>query len=101
MRCAAELCRSRSVMSPAAQHLDFKGQGMVIAVFEAMQAYPARLLPRDELAKFEVAHEHVRLICDYVAAMTDARLLKPTNGVFLRGWVRCSTASELIPLGHG
>ena len=43
------------ITSPAVQHLEFKGQGMVVAVFEAMQADPARLLPREELRKFEAA----------------------------------------------
>ena len=36
--------------SPAVQDLGFKGQGMVIAVFEATQAAPKRLLRREELA---------------------------------------------------
>lgn len=37
------------ITSPAVQHLEFKGQGMVVAVFEAMQADPVRLLPRETL----------------------------------------------------
>jgi dGTPase len=70
------------IKSPAVQHLEFKGQGMVVAVFEAMQADPQRLLPRDELAKFEAAGGNLRIICDYVAAMTDTHLLKTYERLF-------------------
>lgn len=70
------------IKSPAVQHLEFKGQGMVVAVFEAMQADPQRLLPRDELVKFEAAGGNLRIICDYVAAMTDTHLLKTYERLF-------------------
>ncbi|NWK99057.1 dGTPase [Sphingobium lactosutens] len=70
------------ITSPAVQHLEFKGQAMVIAVFEAMQADPVRLLPRDELLQFEQASGDLRIICDYVAAMTDTHLLKTYERLF-------------------
>ncbi|QSR20348.1 anti-phage deoxyguanosine triphosphatase [Novosphingobium sp. KA1] len=70
------------IASPAVQHLEFKGQGMVIAVFEAMQADPKRLLPREELAKFEGSGGNLRVICDYVAGMTDMHLLKTYERLF-------------------
>jgi dGTPase len=70
------------ITSPAVQHLEFKGQGMVVAVFEAMQADPARLLSRDELARFDAAGGNLRIICDYVAAMTDTHLLKTYERLF-------------------
>lgn len=70
------------ITSPAVQHLEFKGQGMVVAVFEAMQADPQRLLPREELAKYEAPRGGLRTICDYVAAMTDTHLLKTYDRLF-------------------
>lgn len=70
------------ITSPAVQHLEFKGQGMVVAVFEAMRADPERLLPRAELARFEAAGGDIRIICDYVAAMTDQHLLKTYERLF-------------------
>lgn len=70
------------ITSPAVQHLEFKGQGMVIAVFEAMQADPVRLLPREELEKFKASGGELRIICDYVAAMTDTHLLKTYERLF-------------------
>lgn len=70
------------ITSPAVKHLEFKGQGMVVAVFEALQADPVHLLPREELAKFDAAHGDTRIICDYVAAMTDTHLLKTYERLF-------------------
>lgn len=70
------------IRSPAVQHLEFKGQAMVIAVFEAMQADPERLLPRDALARFEAVGGSLRVICDYVAGMTDTYLLRTYDRLF-------------------
>ncbi|RVU04728.1 deoxyguanosinetriphosphate triphosphohydrolase family protein [Novosphingobium umbonatum] len=70
------------ITSPAVQHLEFKGQTMVVAVFEAMQADPARLLPREVLARYDAAGGAPRVICDYVAAMTDTALLKNYERLF-------------------
>lgn len=78
------------ITSPAVQHLEFKGQEMVVAVFEVMQADPARLLPREELAKYDAVGGDLRVICDVVAAMTDTHLLKtyervlPAHGIGVR-----------------
>jgi len=69
------------IRSPEVQHLEFKGQGMVVAVFEALQSDPARLLPRDALMRLE-AGAGMRAICDYVASMTDTHLLKIYERLF-------------------
>jgi hypothetical protein len=76
------------ITSPAVQHLEFKGQTMVVAVFEAMQADPRRLLPRDRLPAYE--QYGVRAICDYVASMTDTSLLKTYERLFAPAWDRFS-----------
>lgn len=70
------------ICSPEVQQLEFKGQAMVVAVFEALAADPARLLPRGELARFEAAEGDPRMICDHVAAMTDTHLLKTYERLF-------------------
>ena len=70
------------IKSPGVQHLEFKGQGMVVAVFEAMQSDPARLLPSDALARFEKSAGDFRVICDFVAGMTDLYLLKTYERLF-------------------
>ncbi|MFC6622584.1 anti-phage deoxyguanosine triphosphatase [Novosphingobium panipatense] len=70
------------IRSPEVQHLELKGQGMVVAVFEAMQSDPERLLPRDVLARYQRSQGGARAICDYVASMTDAHLLKIYERLF-------------------
>lgn len=70
------------IASPEVQQLEFKGQAMVVAVFEALAADPARLLPRDELVRFDKAQGDARVICDHVAAMTDTHLLKTYERLF-------------------
>ncbi len=70
------------IKSPAVQHLEFKGQAMVVAVFEAMQCDPRRLLPRDAFARLEAADKDPRAICDFVAGMTDTYLLRTFERLF-------------------
>jgi dGTPase len=70
------------IKSPSVQHLEFKGQGMVVAVFEAMQSDPDRLLPSDALAQYQKSNGDLRVICDFVAGMTDTYLLKTYERLF-------------------
>jgi len=70
------------ITSPEVQHLEFKGQSMVVAVFEAIQSDPRRLLPRDHHARFVKADGDVRVICDFVAGMTDGYLLRTYERLF-------------------
>ena len=73
---------SEVIASPEVQHLEFKGQAMVVAVFEALAADPGRLLPRTALAAYEASSGDIRVICDHVAAMTDTHLLKTYERLF-------------------
>lgn len=70
------------IASPEVQQLEFKGQAMVVAVFEALAADPHRLLPRDEMIRYDQADGCLRVICDHVAAMTDRHLLKTYERLF-------------------
>ncbi|MFT3996405.1 MAG: anti-phage deoxyguanosine triphosphatase [Asticcacaulis sp.] len=70
------------IRSPGVQHLEFKGQTMVVSVFEALQSDPKRLLPRDQFARFEAAPDGMRVICDYVSGMTDNYLLRTYERLF-------------------
>ncbi|HGG63978.1 MAG TPA: hypothetical protein ENK34_05310 [Rhodobacteraceae bacterium] len=70
------------IKSPSVQHLEFKGQGMVVAVFEAMQSDPDRLLPSDAFAQYQKSNGDLRVICDFVAGMTDSYLLKTFERLF-------------------
>lgn len=76
------LVANEVILSPSVQHLEFKGQTMVVSVFEALQADPKRLLPRDAYAKFAGADDDPRIICDHVAGMTDTYLLRTYERLF-------------------
>lgn len=64
------------IFNPSVQHLEFKGQMMVIAVFEVMKSEPKSFLPPDIFTNYEKSSDPLREICDYVAGMTDTYLLK-------------------------
>ena len=82
LKALKELVMQVVIRSPGVQHLEFKGQSMVVSVFEAMQSDPERLLPRDAQAKFEAADGDLRHISDFVAGMTDTYLLKTYERLF-------------------
>jgi len=77
-----EIVTSLVITSPNVQHLEFKGQQMVVAVFEALMSEPKSFLPADAYANLEKSHGHPRVICDYVAGMTDHFLLKTYDRFF-------------------
>ena len=75
------LIEQKVIFSPNVQQLEFKGQKLVVSVFEAMQSDPKSLLPADAFARFSEAGD-IRSICDYVAGMTDHFLLKTYDRLF-------------------
>lgn len=77
-----DLVYDEVIQSPSVQHLEFKGQTMVVSVFEALQADPKRLLPRDAYRKFSEVNDDPRIICDHVAGMTDSYLLRTYERLF-------------------
>ena len=70
------------ILSPEVQQMEFKGQSMVVAVFEALQSDPERLLPLAWRDRFSETNGAARVICDYVAGMTDPYLLKTYERLF-------------------
>lgn len=77
-----KIVRSEVIESPNVQHLEFKGQCMVVAVFQALQSDPERLLPKDTLYRFEQSKGDLRVICDFVSGMTDTHLLRTYERLF-------------------
>lgn len=63
------------IQIPQVQRFEYKGQQMVMDLFEALAADPERLLPQATREKWQIAEQHhgggMRVICDYIAAMTD------------------------------
>jgi dGTPase len=69
------------VFSPHVQHLEFKGQQMVVSVFTAIANSPERFLPSEEKRLFKDGYD-LRVICDYIAGMTDSYLLRLYERLF-------------------
>lgn len=70
------------IQSASVQHLEFKGQGMVVAVHDALSSDPEKLLPESTRARYEKAEDKPRVICDHIAGMTDGFLLKTYERLF-------------------
>jgi dGTPase len=70
------------IQSAGVQQLEFKGQKMVVSVFEALASEPELLLPADQLGRARAGEDVSRVICDYIASMTDSALLKAYDRLF-------------------
>jgi dGTPase len=82
VKAVKDLVREEVVYSPSVQHLEFKGQMMVIAVFEVMRSEPEKFLLRDVRERQDGACDPLRHICDFVAGMTDGYLLRTYDRLF-------------------
>ena len=82
LHAAKKFIREKVIYSPSVQHLEFKGQMMVIAVFEVMKSDPKSFLPTDVFAAYKQNPYPLRTICDYVSGMTDAHLLRTYERLF-------------------
>ena len=70
------------IRSPQVQQMEFKGQNMVVSVFEAYETDPEAYLPEDAYARFVAAGRDRRIICDHIAGMTDGHLMKTYERMF-------------------
>ncbi len=82
VKAVRDFIREEVILNPSVQHLEFKGQMMVISVFEVLRSDPKSFLPPDIFAKYERSSDPQRDICDYVAGMTDTYLLKTYERLF-------------------
>ena len=79
------LVRSNVIESPSVQHFEFKGQKIIVSIFEALLSSPKSLLPRDTYERYKSSGEQSkahRVICDYIAGMTDESLIKVYDRLF-------------------
>ncbi len=75
------------ILKPELQALQFRGQQAIIRLFGAFADNPKRLLPTEVYLDFEEQNANLRVICDYVASMTDVsasrlyhKLFSPSAG---------------------
>ena len=61
----------RVIKRPELQALEYKGQQMVMALFEALASDPERLLPDNTRQRWQDSGGSLRVIADYIAGMTD------------------------------
>ncbi|MBX3617781.1 anti-phage deoxyguanosine triphosphatase [Nitrosomonas sp.] len=59
------------VKTAEVQTLEYKGQQMIIRIFEAIAYNPSRLLPKKYHDEYENRDKDWRVICDYIAGTTD------------------------------
>nr|WP_136252269.1 anti-phage deoxyguanosine triphosphatase [Ningiella ruwaisensis] len=76
------------IKKPEIQLLEFKGQQIVMALFEAFASEPLRLLPKNTAKRWQVAKEEsdelsMRVIADYISGMTDEYANRVYANLFL------------------
>ena len=76
----------RVIRKPEIQLLEYKGQQIVMELFEAFSSDPERLLPENTRARWHKAmleQNGHRVICDYIAGMTDGFASRLYSTLFL------------------
>lgn len=69
-----KLVRNKVIRSSNVQQLEFKGQKLIVELFDALNSDPMRLLPENSLKRYEAERDEVkkkRIVCDFIAGMTD------------------------------
>ena len=62
--------------------MEFKGQRIIMALFEALNDAPEQLLQPSTLKKYQHATNPKRVICDYISGMTDHYARKQYSQLF-------------------
>lgn len=74
------------IRSPSMQQIEFKGQKLIIELFEAFSSDPLRLLPETAADAYKIACQQAsnphRVICDYLSGMTDEYAYKMHQRLF-------------------
>lgn len=70
------------IHTPEVQTLQYKGQQMIIRLFEAIDANPSDLLPSKHYKKYEDTGGDKRIICDYIAGTTDEYVTRLYHKIF-------------------
>lgn len=73
------------IRSADVKAMEFKGQRIIMALFEALSDAPEQLLQPSTLQKYQQATNPKRVICDYISGMTDHYARKQFNQLFGTG----------------
>ncbi|WP_413112013.1 anti-phage deoxyguanosine triphosphatase [Thaumasiovibrio sp. DFM-14] len=70
------------VMNHDLQLFEYKGQQIIMALFEAIEADPIRLLPESTRQRWVASGNDPRVIADYIAGMTDGYAQRLHSALF-------------------
>ncbi|NRN14955.1 MULTISPECIES: anti-phage deoxyguanosine triphosphatase [Serratia] len=73
---------NRVIKTPEVQVLEYKGQQIILKIFEVLSENPKRLLPKSTLASYEMSENKNRTLCDYISGMTDNYATKLYHKLF-------------------
>lgn len=59
------------IFTPEVQTLEYKGQQMIVKLFDVIANNPSRLLPKKYYNQYKLEGDNLRVICDYLAGTTD------------------------------
>jgi dGTPase len=73
------------VSSAEVQTVEYRGQQLILDLFAAFSSAPKHMLPRDYSRSIEAGVDEARVICDFVAGMTDAYATRLYERMFVPG----------------
>ncbi len=83
LNCFKTLVKKAVIYKPEVQALRFKGQQIILKLFEALNENPDKLLPKNTYEKYKQEEQNKkRVICDYIAGMTDIYSAKLYHRMF-------------------
>lgn len=59
------------IFTPEVQTLEYKGQQMIVQLFDVISNNPKRLLPKKYYERYKAQNNNLRVISDYIAGTTD------------------------------
>lgn len=80
-----ELVEKHVIFDVNVQHLEFKGQRLVVELFEVLASDPERFLPDRVREKYTAEGNSLRVVCDFVAGMTDDYATRVYDKIFSPG----------------
>lgn len=70
------------IKTPELQAFEFRGQQMILKLFDTLSENPLRLLPKEHQALYQNSENPPRVICDYIASLTDSQATKLYHKLF-------------------
>ncbi len=83
-----DLVLEHIIWSPNVQMQEFRGRKIVVELFDVFASDPQKLLPLDVQRVFNSKDEYaeqMRVVCDYIACMTDAHAVRLHEKLFYAG----------------